>query len=223
MSMAFLPSSMVRFAHLLGALVLLLVAPPPTASSLAMSPARAQLAKDRRHLFLRTPRPLRRNWLVLLRGGDQEVGDASGEGISEEGSVGTGTFADSAGSSGFPSQRSAAVPPALFAALGSLGRSYTAQLGRRPILTKSATAGLIFGLSDYLAQKIESSRGDDKVSSGESGNAMDSGRLLASVLIGLLYFGPAAHYWYEWIFRLLPGTGLASTMYKAGLGQILFG
>ena len=52
---------------------------------------------------------------------------------------------------------------------------------------------------------------------------MDWTRLISTTLVGLLYFGPAAHYWYEWIFRLLPGTGLASTLYKAFWGQLLFG
>jgi protein Mpv17 len=96
-----------------------------------------------------------------------------------------------------------------------IGRSYSTSLEARPILTKSCTAGLIFGLSDVLAQKIERSA-DVKVK-------MDWRRLLSTTLVGLLYFGPAAHYWYEWIFRLIPGTGLTSTLYKAFWGQLLFG
>jgi protein Mpv17 len=48
-------------------------------------------------------------------------------------------------------------------------------------------------------------------------------RTLTSTLVGLFYFGPAAHYWYEWIFSVLPGTSLASTLQKAILGQVLFG
>lgn len=107
------------------------------------------------------------------------------------------------------------------AAVGSfatnLGRVYTQQLDQRPILTKSYTAGLIFGLSDYIAQKIE------QPSDAEESPKLDLTRLLASTLVGLLYFGPAAHYWYEMIFRLLPGTSLLSTMYKAFWGQVIFG
>lgn len=48
-------------------------------------------------------------------------------------------------------------------------------------------------------------------------------RTLTSCLVGFLYFGPAAHYWYEWIFSVLPGTSLVSTLQKAILGQLLFG
>ena len=102
---------------------------------------------------------------------------------------------------------------AFFVNLGSL---YTKQLESRPILTKSSTAGIIFALSDYLAQRIEQKNDKKKP-------ALDRTRLLASTLVGFLYFGPAAHYWYEWIFRLLPGTGIGSTVQKALLGQLIFG
>lgn len=99
-------------------------------------------------------------------------------------------------------------------ALTSVGKYYSQQLELRPILTKSYTAGFIFGLSDFFAQKIE--RSNDV---NGSGSKMDWTRLITSVLVGLLYFGPAAHYWYEWIFRLLPATTLVSTLHKAFWGQ----
>eukprot|EP00535_Pseudo-nitzschia_heimii_P004464 CAMPEP_0197173952 /NCGR_PEP_ID=MMETSP1423-20130617/680_1 /TAXON_ID=476441 /ORGANISM="Pseudo-nitzschia heimii, Strain UNC1101" /LENGTH=289 /DNA_ID=CAMNT_0042622827 /DNA_START=109 /DNA_END=978 /DNA_ORIENTATION=+ len=103
-------------------------------------------------------------------------------------------------------------------ALTSFGQCYSRQLEVRPILTKSYTAGLIFGLSDFFAQRIE--RSNDVNGSRAK---MDWTRILVSTLLGLLYFGPAAHYWYEWIFRLLPATTLLSTLHKAFWGQVLFG
>ncbi len=48
-------------------------------------------------------------------------------------------------------------------------------------------------------------------------------RILTSFLVGVLFFGPAAHLWYEAIFRLLPSTSLVSALQKAILGQIFFG
>ncbi|KAI2497282.1 hypothetical protein MHU86_17201 [Fragilaria crotonensis] len=45
---------------------------------------------------------------------------------------------------------------------------------------------------------------------------------MASSIVGFCYFGPAAHYWYQMIFSLLPGTS-SSTLQKAGLGQLIFG
>jgi protein Mpv17 len=116
--------------------------------------------------------------------------------------------------------KSAAAVPGL-AAMGSFlanaGRIYTQQIDKYPIFTKSYTAGIIFGLSDYIAQKIENPKGD------EGKPKMNKTRLLASTLVGFLYFGPAAHYWYEMIFTLLPGSSMWSTLQKAFWGQAIFG
>eukprot|EP00529_Nitzschia_sp_RCC80_P031305 CAMPEP_0113500446 /NCGR_PEP_ID=MMETSP0014_2-20120614/32334_1 /TAXON_ID=2857 /ORGANISM="Nitzschia sp." /LENGTH=365 /DNA_ID=CAMNT_0000394785 /DNA_START=129 /DNA_END=1226 /DNA_ORIENTATION=- /assembly_acc=CAM_ASM_000159 len=105
--------------------------------------------------------------------------------------------------------------------LSKTGLFYSKSLEARPIMTKSMTAGLIFGLSDYLAQLIEQQRNDAEKTTPVA--KFDWTRLVASALIGLLYFGPAAHYWYEWIFKLFPATTLQSTMVKAFWGQVLFG
>jgi len=99
--------------------------------------------------------------------------------------------------------------------LTTAGRVYTRHLDQYPIFTKSYTAGVVFALSDYIAQKLEKN--------SEESKKMDKTRLLASTLVGFLYFGPAAHYWYEAIFALLPGSSLWSTLQKAALGQIIFG
>jgi protein Mpv17 len=99
-------------------------------------------------------------------------------------------------------------------ALASLGRTYAASLERNPIFTKSVTAGCIFALSDLMAQRLEKSEGPRK---------MDWTRMLASAAVGLFYFGPAAHYWYEMIFKVFPGSSLVSTLKKAAAGQLLFG
>lgn len=95
--------------------------------------------------------------------------------------------------------------------LTKVGAWYAVALGQHPIYTKSVTACGIFALSDYLAQRFEGIKQTDRK------------RTTASALIGLLYFGPAAHYWYEAIFRLLPGTSLVSTLQKAVCGQLVFG
>ena len=114
---------------------------------------------------------------------------------------------------------SAAFAVSGLAAMGNVlttaGRVYTRHLDQYPIFTKSYTAGVVFALSDYIAQKVEKNPEESKKT--------DKTRLLASTLVGFLYFGPAAHYWYEAIFALLPGTSLWSTLQKAALGQIIFG
>jgi len=93
----------------------------------------------------------------------------------------------------------------------SLIQTYSNLLKSSPIFTKSLTAGLIFGLSDITAQKLENN------------GKRDVKRTLCSAVVGFCYFGPAAHYWYETIFRLLPSVTLLSTLTKATLGQLLFG
>eukprot|EP00545_Synedropsis_sp_CCMP1620_P005591 CAMPEP_0119009300 /NCGR_PEP_ID=MMETSP1176-20130426/4275_1 /TAXON_ID=265551 /ORGANISM="Synedropsis recta cf, Strain CCMP1620" /LENGTH=252 /DNA_ID=CAMNT_0006961787 /DNA_START=66 /DNA_END=821 /DNA_ORIENTATION=- len=109
----------------------------------------------------------------------------------------------------------AAVTGPMISSLSSFGRFYATSLEARPILTKSTTAGLIFALSDFLAQRFEADK--------EKASKTNWTRLLASAVVGFAYFGPAAHTWYEQIFRLLPGTSLVSTLQKAALGQMIFG
>eukprot|EP00531_Pseudo-nitzschia_arenysensis_P004835 CAMPEP_0116126704 /NCGR_PEP_ID=MMETSP0329-20121206/6468_1 /TAXON_ID=697910 /ORGANISM="Pseudo-nitzschia arenysensis, Strain B593" /LENGTH=284 /DNA_ID=CAMNT_0003620793 /DNA_START=63 /DNA_END=917 /DNA_ORIENTATION=- len=155
-------------------------------------------------------RSSRRPDLMIPRGGELETDDIDLQVLETEASTTTSTAA------------AAAITPSVagkaIAVLTTLGKRYSHQLELRPILTKSYTAGLIFGLSDFFAQKIE--RSND--ANGASGQ-IDWIRTIASTLVGLLYFGPAAHYWYEWIFRLLPATTLVSTLHKAFWGQVLFG
>lgn len=133
---------------------------------------------------------------------------------------------DSELSSGSSSSSAAALP--LASIISSAGGAYSAALVARPVMTKSLTAGLTFFLSDYCAQRIESPRSSSSSSSSPSDekdneNTHNWTRTLVSCAVGLFYFGPAAHAWYEWIFKVLPGTTLISTLQKAALGQIIFG
>jgi protein Mpv17 len=98
---------------------------------------------------------------------------------------------------------------------------YAGALQSHPIRTKSITAGCIFALSDLLAQRLDKGRASRSSTSKPS--PLQWSRIAASAAVGLLYFGPAAHFWYQWIFRLLPGTSLISTLQKAALGQLIFG
>lgn len=107
----------------------------------------------------------------------------------------------------------------LTAAFQSAGSSYSKALVANPIITKSLTAGLTFLLSDYSAQQIESPNDENEKKEWKHNWT----RTLTSAAVGLFYFGPAAHAWYEMIFKILPGTGLFSTLQKALLGQIIFG
>jgi len=99
----------------------------------------------------------------------------------------------------------------------SFGKFYAKSLETNPIATKSITAGFLLGFSDFLAQRLEYPR---RVVYGKK---VDRKRTLSSVLVGLLYFGPAAHYWYDWVFRLIPSNTIGGILQKATLGQLIFG
>jgi len=120
-------------------------------------------------------------------------------------------------SSGFKESLLTSAVALPMGALTKFGTTYASCLEQRPILTKSATAGCIFALSDFLAQRLENT--DD----ASKKRRINKTRILASAAVGFFYFGPAAHYWYENIFKLLPGTSLVSTLQKAALGQMFFG
>jgi len=132
----------------------------------------------------------------------------------------------------------------IVAALKYIGTSYSGALIAQPIITKAFTACLTFGLSDWAAQRIEAkpnaikitksiSTSTSKTSTSKTSTSKTSTsrmqplhnwkRTIFSAAVGLFYFGPAAHYWYEAIFKLLPATSLFSTFQKAVLGQVIFG
>jgi len=173
--------------------------------------------------------------LLFLRGGQQQDEDTVTS--DETASVDYGAVvrdapdadAESGAPGSGPATATAPPPPSsapllamltpATAALRAASACYVAQLARHPIATKSLTAGVIFGLSDFCAQRIE--RGG--ASADDDGAPLALSRILTSFLVGLVFFGPAAHLWYDAVFRFLPSTSLVGTLQKAALGQIFFG
>eukprot|EP00416_Gambierdiscus_australes_P044092 CAMPEP_0171100338 /NCGR_PEP_ID=MMETSP0766_2-20121228/52900_1 /TAXON_ID=439317 /ORGANISM="Gambierdiscus australes, Strain CAWD 149" /LENGTH=210 /DNA_ID=CAMNT_0011560153 /DNA_START=29 /DNA_END=658 /DNA_ORIENTATION=+ len=100
------------------------------------------------------------------------------------------------------------MPPAL---LPGCSTAYSRFLAAHPLPAKSLTAGLIFAGADATAQKI----------SGAS--TLSLKRVAISSAVGLFVFGPSAHLWFAWIFRLIPGNSLLDLLMKTALGQIFFG
>ena len=144
-----------------------------------------------------------------LRGGQQQQQQQQQQ--QDDLSLAQGTSSSS--SSSTTAMSSVALP--LTTAVTIFAKHYERLLVSHPIATKSWTAGIVFALSDFLAQRIESN--NNKKSS------LNYTRLLSTMAVGLFYFGPAAHYWYQWIFQILPATNLSSILLKAGLGQLIFG
>ena len=162
--------------------------------------------------------------LFMLRGGEQEeqdrvaeVGDEShntNDSVEEELHYSDSKSMDD-------ENPSTLISATVLTPLSSLGSFYAHQLRTRPIQTKSVTAGIIFGLSDYFAQTIE--RGKDDDAGKNKKEIVKSSRILTSFLVGLCIFGPAANKWYSTMFKIWPSTALLPTLIKAFLGQLLFG
>ena len=109
-------------------------------------------------------------------------------------------------------QPSSTAVMAVLAPLSSIGSFYAHQLRTRPIQTKSVTAGIIFGLSDYFAQTIERGKDDDDAGDGKNKKEIVQSRILTSFLVGLCIFGPAANKWYSTMFDLAASTALLPTL-----------
>lgn len=156
-------------------------------------------------------------WLSIRGGGQQQQEEdimttsSSPQQIQEENSS---QATSTAKQSGFQI-------PFVTTALISFGKLYSQYLELYPIRTKSITACGIFAISDWLAQRFEQSSSSKEEKQNKQ--SFDKKRTLAAALVGLLYFGPAAHYWYENIFKLFPSTNLISTLQKATMGQLFFG
>lgn len=89
--------------------------------------------------------------------------------------------------------------------------TYQSLLERRPVLTKSVTAGVITAIGDILAQGIElrskslplsfSSVPPSPPSPGV-GAPLDLQRLFAFTLAGACFVGPFVHFWYELLWAI---------------------
>lgn len=111
--------------------------------------------------------------------------------------------------------------------IASFIQFYSYSIQNAPILTKSITAGIIFSLSDWLAQRIVKIHQQTQLLQNTTQivveiNGIQWSRIIASGIVGLFYYGPAAHYWYEWIFHLIPGMTFYDSFKKATLAQLLF-
>jgi len=117
-----------------------------------------------------------------------------------------------------PKTKSALDLSCITGALAVVGKLYSSALESSPVLTKSATAGVLFAISDQMAQMLEMQRNQKPVSMA----ATSKKRSMYSGLVGLLYFGPMADLWYGWIFKTFPGKSMLSILQKAALGQFFF-
>lgn len=83
----------------------------------------------------------------------------------------------------------------------------------RPIITKSISAGLIYGAADLTAQTMTKG----------AFNSLDLIRTLRMAMFGLLFLGPAQHAWFNFLGRILPKRDMTTTLKKLIVGQIFYG
>ncbi|CAL1155197.1 unnamed protein product [Cladocopium goreaui] len=67
--------------------------------------------------------------------------------------------------------------------------AYSALLQRRPLIIKGCSAGLLFSLGDFMAQRLETAE------------AMDLQRLMAFGSYGASWYAISQHYWFAWMER----------------------
>ena len=66
--------------------------------------------------------------------------------------------------------------------------SYSAILDKAPIYTKAVTSATVYTIGDFISQRTE----------GKEIGDLDRGRIIRSLLAGLIGHGPLSHVWYNW-------------------------
>lgn len=89
--------------------------------------------------------------------------------------------------------------------------TYLRFLETAPVTTKASTAALLNALGDLIAQKYV-----------EQSSAVDWKRTGMFTFLGLVLVGPALHFWYGTLGRIVSATGNAGALQRLGLDQLLF-
>ncbi|KJA15415.1 hypothetical protein HYPSUDRAFT_48434 [Hypholoma sublateritium FD-334 SS-4] len=95
--------------------------------------------------------------------------------------------------------------------MAHLLRAYNAALIRRPMATQCATAAVLFGAGDVIAQQAVEGRG----------RAHDFARTARLTLYGGALFGPAMTTWYAFLNRIKFPSPTKSLIYRVWLDQAL--
>ena len=110
------------------------------------------------------------------------------------------------------SSKSSSSSSSCSSASGSPLSWYLKLLDTNPLLTKGVTSFLIVGGGDILTQTI--------LEDGKDG--FDFKRLGIMSLLGGALVGPALHFWYNALFRMIPGTAVSNVLTRVAADQLLF-
>lgn len=94
-------------------------------------------------------------------------------------------------------------------------RCYNDWLSKHPILTKSITSGVLFGVGDWMAQRIEQRKRKEK-------QPHDLHRTLRMMIWGGVLFAPVGHAWYNLLERRVAATGKIGIAKKILADQLIF-
>ncbi|PWA35792.1 mpv17/PMP22 [Artemisia annua] len=90
---------------------------------------------------------------------------------------------------------------------------YLKMLDMRPLLTKSVSAGVIYGVADLTTQ----------IMTMEASGSLSLIRTFRIAMFGLLILGPAQHVWFNYLGKILPKRDMITTLKKLIVGQIFYG
>lgn len=91
--------------------------------------------------------------------------------------------------------------------MASVFAAYTRALERHPLTTKVLTSTVLFGVGDFMSQKLEGKP------------ALDVPRLARMAAWGAI-FTPFAHVWYNQLDKLVPGSGATVVATKVVADQV---
>ncbi|POM72775.1 Hypothetical protein PHPALM_10459 [Phytophthora palmivora] len=109
-----------------------------------------------------------------------------------------------------------------------LGLLYDGWLRRSPMLTKSVTSAVLFGLGDRIAQRMEKSRKDDDGSQTEETEdngaivSKSTARTMRMMIWGSVLFTPVVHTWVNLIERTVGSRGKVVVFKKMLLDSLVF-
>ncbi|ETM02712.1 hypothetical protein L917_00870 [Phytophthora nicotianae] len=110
-----------------------------------------------------------------------------------------------------------------------LGLLYDGWLRRSPMVTKSVTSAVLFGLGDRVAQRMEKSgkQEDDDPRGEESGDdgaivSESTARTMRMMIWGSVLFTPVAHTWINFIERTVGSQGKVVVFKKMLLDALVF-
>ena len=135
-------------------------------------------------------------------GGGGSIGGGNGGGGGGGGSGGGGSSSGGSSDNG-----------SFLSFLSGLWPAYLSLLASSPLATKSATAAALNAAGDASAQLLIEKRGVSE---------LDWARLGRFTLLGGALVGPALHWWYGTLSRVVTLQGTAGALARLGLDQLAF-